>query len=174
MKRHRVAVILNLLLPGTGLILLRREWLGLCTSLFFALALEVGLFSWLLAPLALPFWVQVVAWLCGGAIWVGAQMLVRSRLAFLNDPDLPEQMASLLRRADEAMRDENLKEARGLLRVALTLDDEDVEANVRLADLLTAQGRSKEARRVWRRVSRLDGTAQAATRLSDPQGRGRV
>lgn len=149
------------------MILLRREWLGFAAAVLFGLCVAVGMFCWLIAPTALPFWSPIVAWCTSAGTWVAAQMLLRSRRAFLRDPDLPEQLASLRRQAESALEAGNLNQARGLVRIALTLDDEDVETNVSWARLLDAEGKPKESRRVWRRVSRLDPGSGARSGVSD-------
>lgn len=169
-KRYRAAVVLNLLVPGTGLILLRREWLGLASALLFGLCLEVALFCALISPLSLPFRVQVVAWVAAASIWAAAQLLLRTRLIFLTDPDLPVQIATLRQRAAGALEAGNLGQARGLLRLALAVDDEDPETNACWARLLEALGKPKDASRVWRRLSGLSTPDRTELRASDAPG----
>ena len=43
--RKAIAIWMNLLVPGTGLILLRREWLGLAMAMLFCVCAQVGLWG---------------------------------------------------------------------------------------------------------------------------------
>ena len=182
-KRYRAAAIVNLVLPGAGLILLRREWLGLAAAMLFGLCVEVGLFGRLVAPAVVPVWAQEAAWGAAGVIWVAAQMLVRARLGFLTDPEFPEQLAGLRQRAIAAIEADALEEARGLLRVAMALDDEDADVQRCWGRLLEAQGMRQEARRARQRASKLDrrggladdheGGPAARDAIADTNGRAR-
>ncbi len=72
--------IANLILPGAGLILLRKEWLGLMVSLLFATFGNVAIAGGLIAPDSLPAWLTWLAGIMTAATWVVAQgLLVRQR-----------------------------------------------------------------------------------------------
>ncbi len=71
------ALILNLLLPGTGLILRRREWLGLALSLLFGICCNVALAGRLIAPAAIPGWLTMLAIVMAAATWLWGQVLFK-------------------------------------------------------------------------------------------------
>jgi len=69
-----MALILNLLIPGTGLIVRGRHWLGFAIALLFAFSLNVAIAGWLVAPLAIPPAYTWAGTLIAGATWVLAQV----------------------------------------------------------------------------------------------------
>ncbi|MEK6644102.1 MAG: hypothetical protein AABZ08_09345 [Planctomycetota bacterium] len=83
---------LNILIPGAGLIVRCREWLGFSLSLIFAMCGNVAIAGWLIAPNALPSWLTwlaaaltILAWLLAQVLfWKQGQAL--SRLQLLNQP----------------------------------------------------------------------------------------
>lgn len=64
------------MLPGTGLILRHREWLGLCVALVFGITVIVGLAGGLVAPEAVPHWVTILATTLAASTWMLAQLLL--------------------------------------------------------------------------------------------------
>lgn len=71
-----MAWLLNVIVPGTGLIVRRREWLGFSLALVFGICGNVALAGWLIAPAAVPRWlVHVAAGLCGLS-WLLSQWLM--------------------------------------------------------------------------------------------------
>ncbi|MFO0972450.1 MAG: hypothetical protein U1A27_03290 [Phycisphaerae bacterium] len=72
----RVSVSLNLLLPGSGLILARRERAGVALALLFGSAGQVAVAGWGLAPQTLgATWTWIATIVAGGA-WLLAQALL--------------------------------------------------------------------------------------------------
>jgi len=71
-----MAWLLNLLLPGAGLILRRHEWVGFLLALVFGLCGNVALAGVLIAPEAVPAWLRLLAGICTGLIWLVAQLLL--------------------------------------------------------------------------------------------------
>jgi hypothetical protein len=70
--------LLNLILPGAGLIVRRREWLGFSLALVFGICGNVALAGWLIAPAAVPGGLTLLAFVLSGLIWLSAQIcLVR-------------------------------------------------------------------------------------------------
>lgn len=51
----------NLIVPGSGLIFLHREWLGFCLAIIFSISANVTIAGALIAPLAWPRWLVVLA-----------------------------------------------------------------------------------------------------------------
>jgi hypothetical protein len=154
--RTAVCILLNSLVPGGGLILLRRERLGVSLALCFCAAGELAILGEWLLPASVPRWVTLpgLATACG--VWIVAQALLWSRLRTLSDPGLAEQKSTLIQLAREAMGDGIYVNARVALESALALDDEDLAANVLWARWLMTMGRFPDARRAWLRVEQLD------------------
>jgi hypothetical protein len=156
MKRCWPAVVVNLFIPGAGLIVLRREWLGLALSVLFGVLSQLSIFGALIVPADIPRW---VTWLSGaGALstWALAQWLVRERVHFVSSPGLERELRTLCGRAREAIARKDWADANRVLRVATDLDDEDVEPILLWAELTTATGRVAEARRWWELLLRMD------------------
>ncbi|MCP4594761.1 MAG: hypothetical protein GY842_28855 [bacterium] len=153
--RKAVAPWLNLAVPGAGLILLRREWLGLTWAILFCLCAQTCLWGWLIVPKLIPGWLTSSA--AGGAIltWVGAQytLVVRLRRAF--GAGVEQEVGRLCGLAQTALEAGDYTRAREMLLVALTLNDEDAQVNSLWAQLMTALGKIAQARRAWTRVVRL-------------------
>lgn len=165
MKRFMVAGILNLLVPGTGLILLGRTWLGIALAVWFALGAQVGAFGLLIAPASVPFWISGTALALAALSWLVAQAQLTSRIRFLRDPNLPEEMDALRRLAETAISRGDLAAARSALRVALAVDDADLRIRILWARLLSLDGRTTKARRAWRLAQRLDREHAFATEI---------
>lgn len=125
MKRESAARLLNLLAPGAGLILLRREWLGLALAVAFTALAQVAMLGWWVIPLDIPAWLSGVAGLSAGVIWAQAQWLVHRRARWVAAPAFAQELADLRRRAAEALARGAHEEARRLLVVARSVNDED-------------------------------------------------
>ncbi len=148
--------MLNVVVPGTGLMLLGRSWLGLSLAMWYALAAEVLLGGWLIAPAVVPAWLVAVAGVLAGIAWLAAQVLLGRRIAFLRDPGLAAEMAVIRRTAEDALAAEDYRAARVAIRVALSIDDADVASRVLHARLVTATCGRRRARQAWHGVARLD------------------
>ncbi len=70
-----MAIALNLLLPGAGLVLRRREWLGLFLALAFGICINMAIAGALIAPAAVPTWLTVLAAALGATCWLASQYL---------------------------------------------------------------------------------------------------
>ncbi|MBI4580252.1 MAG: hypothetical protein HY718_11155, partial [Planctomycetes bacterium] len=53
-KRYLVPVCVNLVVPGPGLILLGRPWLGVGLAAWFTMGAEMGVFGLLIGPATVP------------------------------------------------------------------------------------------------------------------------
>ncbi len=67
--------LFNILIPGAGLIVRCREWLGFSLSLIFAICGNVAIAGWLIAPNALPTWLMWLAVALTILSWLLAQLL---------------------------------------------------------------------------------------------------
>lgn len=153
-------VVVNLVVPGAGLIVLRRAWLGFAVALLFCVLSEIGLLGWLLIPATVPRWVSVAALAGGASVWGWSQWLLVRRYRISCGVAADRELRLLGRRSDEAIAANKLSEARDLLLAALTINDEHVETNLRWAQLLTRMGHRREASKAWQRVVQLDGSPE--------------
>lgn len=153
--RKAGAIILNLLVPGAGLILLRREWLGLVLALLFDLCAQIGLWGWWLVPAMIPRWLTGSAWVAVGLVWLGAQYVLVLRLRRAFGPGVDREVERLCQAAAEAMEAGDYRQAEEVLLVALTLNDESPCVNLQWAALMTVLGRFRQARKGWTRVAYL-------------------
>ncbi len=78
---------MNVVVPGTGLILLGRSWLGLAVAVWFGLGSEVAACGMLIAPATIPGAMTMTAACFAGAAWVVGQGLLAARIRFLRDPN---------------------------------------------------------------------------------------
>lgn len=156
MTRERVARIVNLLVPGSGMILLRREWLGITLAALFTVVAQIAILGYWVVPLDIPRWLTTTGAVVTIAVWLLAQWLVWRRAGLLSAPALASELVELRQRAADALARNDHAEAHRVLLVTLSVDDEDVESAVLWARLMTAMGREDEARRGWRRVLALD------------------
>jgi len=159
--RKWLAIGLNLVAPGTGLILLRREWLGTLLAAFFSLLCLIGLWGLLIVPLELPRWLVYGSLIAAGLLWVWAQVLLRRRMRVAFTPEMQTELEQLCLRADEFLEADDVPSAFRTLQFARSLNDEDVEINIRWAHVLTAMGQFGHARRAWKLVCRLDRHGEA-------------
>jgi hypothetical protein len=157
--RKSIAPWVNLAVPGAGLILLRREWLGFALAMLFCLCAQIALWGLLIVPASIPGWITTAAFAGVGLVWIAAQysLLVRRRRAFGKGVD--REIQRLCQLAEEAVAQAEYERAEELILVALTLNDEDPGVNVLWAQLMTARGRFRQARRAWHRVVQLSHTA---------------
>ncbi|HEY3242930.1 MAG TPA: hypothetical protein VGM03_06210 [Phycisphaerae bacterium] len=164
--RERLAILLNLLVPGAGLIMLQRDWLGFTLALLFAVLAQIGIAGRWLMPSVMPRSVALGALVAASLVWAGAQWLLLMRWREIAGNGVSAELASLCTRAGEAIRQQRYTDAYDVLRVALTLNDEHPEVLRQWAELLTLMGRFRQARHAWHRLLQLahdDDCRQAAT-----------
>jgi hypothetical protein len=158
--RTRLAILCNLIVPGSGLIVLRREWLGLAAAVLFGVLGQIVLLGLLVVPAAIPGWMTTLSLSAAVFVWLGAQWQLLVRIRTATGPSVERELTVLRRRAAEAVTRREYAEAADILRVALTLNDEDVETNIQWAELMTLTGKLRQADRTWRRVLHLDRNGQ--------------
>lgn len=154
--RSTLCIALNVFMPGTGLVLAKRERWGTALALFFCVAGQVVIYGAWLTPASIPKAMTALAAAAMVVIWLTAQAKLYTRLSQLTSPDLESQIRDLIVLSKEAIEDGVYVNARLALESALTLDDEHVQVNVLWARLMTLMGRFPEARRTWKRVLELD------------------
>lgn len=136
--------------------LLGRTWLGIALAAWFGIAAEVAVCGALIAPATIPRVLTALAGVFGALAWVVAQGLWVSRIRFLSDPHLADELAIVRRMAEQCLASGDLDGAHAALSVAMAMDDTDVATRVLWARLMTARGNRSRARRAWRMASRLD------------------
>jgi len=151
--RFALPVIVNVLAPGAGLILLGRFWTGLVLALLFGVCGELAICGALISPGGVPAWITAAAGALAAGAWLLGQWMLRDRIATLRDPALQQELAVLRNQAAEAVARGDLAEARGLLRIALEIDPDDVDTLVTWARLMTLLGRFDQSHKAWQRVA---------------------
>lgn len=74
-----MALFLNLLIPGAGLIFRGRHWLGLTLAMLFGVSINTAIAGWLVAPVAIPRFYSWTATILSATTWVLAQALLLRR-----------------------------------------------------------------------------------------------
>ena len=80
-----MAVIMNLTVPGTGLILLGWAWLGFAVAVWFGLAVEVAVCGKLIAPATTAWTLTVASAILGLCAWLLGQGLLAVRILQLRE-----------------------------------------------------------------------------------------
>ncbi len=80
-----MAVFMNLTVPGTGLILLGRGWLGFAVAVWFGLAVEVAVCGKLIAPATTAWTMTAASAVLAAAAWLLGQGLLATRVLQLKD-----------------------------------------------------------------------------------------
>lgn len=87
MAKTLTAVFMNLTVPGSGLILLGRAWLGFALAVWFCLATVVAVSGRYIAPAMMPWGLTaasaalaLTAWLLGQGLLVSRVRCLRGRL----------------------------------------------------------------------------------------------
>lgn len=168
--RGLMAWLLNVVLPGTGLIVRRREWLGFSLAMVFGICGNVALAGWLIAPAAVPSWLTRLAFGLCVLSWLLSQLLLLRQGILLKRR--ASGLAALLREARTAMEARDIESAGLALESGKAMDDENVELYVLRARLCALKGDQRGERAAWRRVLKLDRHgqyhAEARRRLDEP------
>lgn len=149
-----MAWLFNVVLPGSGLIIRRREWLGFSLAVVFGLCGNVALAGWLIAPAAVPFWLTMLAVGLSGLSWVASQLLLHRQVVSLRRRAMG--LGVLLREARSALEAGDTKSAHLALESGAALDDENVELHVLRARLCALEHDHTGASAAWRHVLKLD------------------
>ncbi len=168
-RRRRWAIGLSAIAPGAGLVVLRREWLGLTTAVLFAVFAQPASYGWLIDPTFLHRDIITVCTVAAGIVWVCALVLTVHRANRVLGERARREIASIVRQTSAALADRRYADAIDLLNVALRVNDESVDLRVALARVRALTGQFEEARAAWETVLDLDVTgaqrAEAITAL---------
>lgn len=135
-------MLLSAVLPGGGLVLLGRCWLGMALGLVFAGGVNVGLYRWLLAP-AGDGWLGWLAGLLAAGGWCGS--LVLTVVGCRRERSSAAEREALFREGLVAYLRSDYESALGAFRAVLRLCPRDVEAHLKLAMVQRARGAHREA-----------------------------
>lgn len=76
-------VIMNVTVPGSGLILLGRAWLGFALAVWYCLATVIAVSGRYIAPVSIPWWLTAAAAALALTAWLIGQGLLVSRIRCL-------------------------------------------------------------------------------------------
>lgn len=74
-----MVLLLNAFIPGAGLILRGRHWLGFALAMLFGLSVNTAIAGWLVAPVAIPRFYTWTATILSVVTWILAQALLLRR-----------------------------------------------------------------------------------------------
>jgi len=154
--RTRWALLLNVLAPGSGMIVLRQERLGVALGSGFGLGALLLIWGWWIVPGAVPRNVAMLGGALAVACFLAAQFLGwwRARRAF--GSRARHEVARCRDAARQAIAEARYQEAAALLRSAVALDDENPELRAEQARLDMLMARLDDARDAWEAVCDLD------------------
>jgi hypothetical protein len=156
-KMSTMVWICNLLIPGAGLILRRREWLGFFLALMFGICANLAIAARLIAPDAIPRWMAILTGALSIALWIVAQIFLSRQNRWL--ALCRSGIRSLLVEARSAMDNSDLDLARVALESGMAIDDRDTELLYLYAHLCMLEKREDQARGAWEQILRLDALA---------------
>ncbi|MCZ6683368.1 MAG: hypothetical protein O7D94_08770 [Planctomycetota bacterium] len=116
-------LLLNILLPGTGLIVRRREWLGLCLVMLYGVCANVALASRWIAPESIPRPLGSLALTIAACAWILSQALYRRQGKILARQ--ADSLAMLLKEAETALLSGDIRSAQAALLSGAAVDNED-------------------------------------------------
>jgi len=85
-------LLLNAIIPGAGLVVLRREWLGLANSILFAVFALIFIFSRWITPSDIPAWASYLSLAGVIVVWIGSLVFVVQHGRVVSDPDFISEM----------------------------------------------------------------------------------
>jgi hypothetical protein len=134
------AGVLNLIVPGSGLMLARRGWLGFALALLFTVSLQVAWWGTWLVPESLSTWMTSLGWFLAALTWLAGQVLAWRRWSAMASGEASRQMVALLTEATRALADGKLDEARLALELAGKVDDENRRVDRLWSELIERSG----------------------------------
>lgn len=150
------AAVLNVLVPGSGLIVLRQDRLGGTLSFVFAVTALLGLWGLWIVPGSIPVPVAAAGGGVAVVVWVASQWLVWRRMSRVLGDTARRRLERCCELAAEATANRRLNVAEAHLHEALRLNDEVIHVRVQWASFLVMLGRFAEARAAWEAVLDLD------------------
>lgn len=152
--------LLNILMPGAGVVWQGRPVVGLALAVVYAPALAVVLVAWLIAPLAVPAWLTVASAVTAGGAFTLAQLVLHQHLALRRDPAWRNHLATLHETANEQFDAGNYFEALLAVEELLEDDPEDIPAHLLRARIYAADGKYARARHAYQQLAKVDTLGQ--------------
>ena len=151
-----VGRVVNLLIPGGGLIMVGNEILGVLVAVLFTASASYAIAAWLLFPDdTTGAWRSLILGIALGT-YVGSQIRYAQTVRHQRDLSAAAIRRSALRDCQVAMRENRLDDAWNAISRVATLADVDLAVAYRIAQVQSARGDEAEARRAWTRLRRLD------------------
>ncbi|MFQ5806174.1 MAG: hypothetical protein ACE5I3_06980 [Phycisphaerae bacterium] len=148
--------LINLLVPGGGLILIGSETMGVLVALLFTAAATFAIAAVLLFPDdVLPTWRGLGIGVAIGT-YLGAQIRYAQTVRSQREQAAEERRRVALEHARRALLAGRVDDAWQALQPLVERAESDLVLAYRLAQVLTARGDVAGARAAWRRVRRLD------------------
>lgn len=148
--------LLNVLLPGGGLIAAGAVATGLVIGLTFAILANLTVVSWWLAPDEFPRLVRALALGCAGGAYAGAQFRLAAHLRTLRATRFEQWRRRRLWDSAAALQAGDGAAALEALRPVAQRTPEDLHVAARWAQALVLTGPPAAARTAWQRVADLD------------------
>jgi hypothetical protein len=153
---NSAAGILNMLVPGSGIIWLGRTVAGLVFGALFAACANLAVWSMLLIPDDLPAWVPPLAiGLATGAYLACQVQFVRSARGRRQAEQEAVRRSALIR-VREALEEGDCRRGLAALAPVSHLAAHDLLVAYRMAQVLSGLEDAEAARRAWRQVRALD------------------
>jgi len=152
MSRICWSILANLVAPGSGLVVLRREWLGLAMAVWFVAAAQVVVLGWWIIPLEWNRAVVNVAAVMAVVAYGLAQGLLVRQVRLVTAPEVDREIAVLCDRCRDCLDAGDVEGAHRAMEVARRLNDEHVQAARLRARVWALRGRPQRSER-WRRFA---------------------
>ena len=150
------AFLVNLLLPGGGLVLVHRGWTGFIVGITFAAAANYTLAAFLLFPDDFAGWAKVLALLLTLSSYLGAQWIFRQTRRLHTNNQYLELRRRVFREVQALVNARDYQAAQQALDQLNEHARDDLVIAVRRAQILTAAQDIPVALEAWRRVAQLD------------------
>lgn len=167
-KTLRLAQRINWWLPGVGLILAHRLWLGLAVGVLFTLLANLVIWGAAIVPDSVPrFFLFLTGGLLAGT-YAGAQYLLSRDVRHRRAAAHRAERTRILNQATEFLARGDIDRAGACVEALLPHAEDDLMVAVRVAQTLTAARDAPRGIEAWLRVRRLD--IQAVYRRDAEEG----
>ncbi len=150
------ARVVNLLLPGGGLILIGHVWAGATVALLFAAFANVAIGAALIFPDDVQPWQGGLAIGLAGGVYAGAQIRLALTLRQSRRDEAAARRRRVLTEVRELMRDGEHRRALDALAALEPAAPTDLLVAYRKAQVLTEMGDPQAAAAAWERLRELD------------------
>ena len=155
-REQSAAWWINLLIPGGGLMMIGRVWLGLIIALLFALLANCALAFSLLFPDDVPSWAGGLTTGLAGGTYLGAQLRFAQTVRSRHREAATAHRRQALEAARACLAAGQYGQAWEAIRPLAAQADRDLLVAYRVAQVLTAKQDVNAALDAWHLVRRLD------------------